>query len=79
MTFSFVTFNVVVATLLQHPPVAVGIAEVGETRAIGAIRIVAGKKATAPTVLGVLVPDRADSHSPIGQLCSMGLPAASAE
>jgi hypothetical protein len=68
-----VTFVVVVATLLQDPPVAVGIGEVGETRVIGAIRIEAGKKATAPTALGVLVPDRADGHSAIGQFCSLGL------
>lgn len=51
---------------LQHPGVAVGIAEVGEARVISAVGIRPGKKPAAPATVGVLVVDFADGHSAIG-------------
>ena len=52
---------------LQHPGIAVGIAEIGEARVISAARIGAWKKAPAPATVGVLVADLAHGHSAIGQ------------
>lgn len=39
---------------LQHPGIAVGVAEIGEARVIGAVRVEAREKAAAPAAVGVL-------------------------
>lgn len=52
---------------LQHPGIAVGVAEIGEARVIGAVRVEAREKAAAPAAVAVLVPDLADGYTVICQ------------
>src|SRR5258705_4146159 len=62
-----------VAAFLQHPSVAVGISEIGETGVVSAARIQARTEAAAPATVGVLVPDLADGHLAICEFTPAGL------
>jgi hypothetical protein len=61
------------STLLEYPPVAVGIAEIGEASVVCPSRIKSRREAATPAAAsGVLVSNLADTDAPIHLASQMG-------